>query len=448
LAGSFVIEFLLLLSSLGFLFVYNVDSGLITLAIIPVYVGFIFIARPYITSAQNQVMVGFAESQSNYVDTLSGIEVIKNHGLSDIFNHQNLTIYERFQDKVLKMSKLSLKINLVTGFLGTFYLVIIILNASSRVMNDNFSIGQLVAVFTVASGIIPLTAHLTFMMVSFKEAEIAFNRMFELVHYKGTRKNGLKTIDSFQHLTLERISFRYPGRSLLLHDFSLQVRKGKITALIGESGCGKSTLTGILQGFYSIEEGQIKINNLPLDEVASSHWHKKLGIVPQNIHIFNETLFFNITHMKPSKELLELFDKFLLKYGLNTYFNQFPDHVFTLVGENGLSLSGGQQQMVAFLRALYHEPELLILDEFTSAMDTISERLVYKILNQIKPDMGILLITHRLHSIRYLADEICVIEKGSVQNKGTHDELMQGRNFYSHYWNTMLNPDYASINQH
>src|SRR5690606_13540126 len=84
-AGSFVIEFLLLLSSLGFLFVYNVDSGLITLAIIPVYVVFIFIARPYITSAQNQVMVGFAESQSNYVDTLSGIEVIKNHGLSDIF---------------------------------------------------------------------------------------------------------------------------------------------------------------------------------------------------------------------------------------------------------------------------------------------------------------------------------------------------------------------------
>ncbi|MDA3929914.1 MAG: ABC transporter transmembrane domain-containing protein [Prolixibacteraceae bacterium] len=329
----FVIEFLLLLTSLLFLLIYNVDAGLITLAILPIFIVYMYFQNNKIVKSQQQVMVNFSESQSNYIDTFSGIEVIKNHNLQNVFGNRNLNIYKKFQDSILLLGKISLKINFITGVIGAVYLVLIILNASGKVINEKLSLGQLMAIFTVASGIIPLTSHLTGMLIQFREADVALNRMMELMQYEKKDRKGEVIIECFEELSITDISFRYAGRSLLFKHLSINVRQGEITALLGENGCGKSTLSALIQNFYAPEAGDIKINNNSITEIDMDNLRQHLGVVPQNIHIFNNNIYFNITNEEYSKEGLNRFNGFIKQYKLDFFFEQFPNNIMTLVGE-------------------------------------------------------------------------------------------------------------------
>jgi ATP-binding cassette subfamily B protein len=132
---------------------------------------------------------------------------------------------------------------------------------------------------------------------------------------------------------------------------------------------------------------------------------------------------------------MEYFDSFVNKLNIKWFFDQFPNSTLTLVGENGLSLSGGQQQFIVFLRAIYHNPQLLILDEATSAMDSETEKVVFGILNRLKETAGILFITHRIYVLKQLADQIYIFENKTIKHSGNHKGLMQTTNFYSRFWN-------------
>ena len=148
--------------------------------------------------------------------------------------------------------------------------------------------------------------------------------------------------------------------------------------------------------------------------------------------MFNGNVLDNILLGTPCKaeDLLA----FLNEYGFDTYFNQFPQGLATQLGEKGVNISGGQKQLIAFARALFKKPQLLILDEATSAMDRHTEAFVHRILNQIKRDSLTLFISHRLHSLQHFADRICILENGTVRHSGTHNHLMQTQNFYSDFF--------------
>jgi ATP-binding cassette, subfamily C, bacteriocin exporter len=160
------------------------------------------------------------------------------------------------------------------------------------------------------------------------------------------------------------------------------------------------------------------------------------GIVPQQVHIFNGTVIDNICFGTTEQEIVEAF-QLLEKYGFAPFLDSFPQGVLTIVGEEGVNLSGGQRQLIGLARALVAKPQLLILDEATASLDRHAEKFVLGLLKQLKSEMGIIFITHRLHTLRSICDRIYLLENGVLAQSGTHDQLLQNVNMYSDYWNAL-----------
>jgi ATP-binding cassette subfamily B protein len=237
-----------------------------------------------------------------------------------------------------------------------------------------------------------------------------------------------------EKLILKDINFRFPGQKFLLEKINLTIEKGKVISLVGESGCGKSTLASIAMRFYSPESGNILINDdLDAFKFQVNAWRSKIAIIPQEIHIFNGTILQNLIAEVDKYKISELI-KTISELELATFIDSFPNGLMTLVGEAGINLSGGQKQMLAFIRVLITKPDILIIDEGTSNMDRATEVLIIELINKIKSRMGILMISHKINMIKKLSDLIYVIEARTISAIGSHDDLINGSNIYNKFW--------------
>jgi len=210
----------------------------------------------------------------------------------------------------------------------------------------------------------------------------------------------------------------------------LKLKKNECIAIIGESGCGKSTISQIIQQFYEIEKGNIIINSaIEFKDINVENWRNLIGVIPQEIHLFNGTVLDNILLGEEYNE--EFFKRFIEENQLEGFINSLPQNIATIVGEEGINLSGGQKQMIALMRVLYKKPKLLILDEPSAAMDRNTEKFMIELLIKKKQEMSIILISHRLHSLKDVTDTIYIVENKSIIHKGNHFDLMKTKNFYS-----------------
>ncbi len=258
--------------------------------------------------------------------------------------------------------------------------------------------------------------------------------MYEFASIEKEYEEGL-TISEINSIKIQNLSFRFAGRSELFININLNIEKGKFTAIVGESGSGKSTLGQILQRFYTFENGTIVINNeYPLNEIELKSYRNLIGVIPQEITIFNGNVIDNI--LLGNIDTPENIVQFLTHFGFDVYFNQFPQGLATILGEEGINLSGGQKQIIALARVLYKRPQFLILDEATSAMDRNTENFTMNLFEKIKPHCAIFFISHRLNALRNIADVIYVLENKTISHFGSHNELMQSDNFYSEYWSS------------
>jgi ATP-binding cassette subfamily B protein len=195
----------------------------------------------------------------------------------------------------------------------------------------------------------------------------------------------------------------------------MEVQKNEIICLLGEVGCGKSTLIQLLQKHYNIEEGEILFNSKPMSEYSTPLWREYIGVVSQQTKIFNATIGENICLGNFLEEQQSVID-FCKKFGFYTFFDNLPQGLYTLAREDGINLSGGQQQLIGFARALYRCPSLLLLDEPTSAMDKSTEKFVTNLLQKIKPQVATFLVTHRTELAKY-ANKIYEMQNGTVSLK-------------------------------
>lgn len=290
------------------------------------------------------------------------------------------------------------------------------------------------AILGMCTTLLPSISNLALISIPINEAKIAFDRMYEYTAIESEPDTQVINIEYFESLSLEHLRFRFPGRSSILNDISLKVEKGEIIAIMGENGTGKSTISQILQRHYLYESGKIIVNQkYSISEIGLTRWRKLIGVVPQQIHIFNASVIENIAFADAASKPQEIIN-FLEEHGFGVFMKSLPQSVMTLVGEEGINLSGGQKQMIGLARALYHKPQLLILDESTASMDRDAEQFTLRLLTRLKKNMGVIFITHKLHILKSFCDQIYILENGKIATSGTHDALLLSDNLYSQYW--------------
>lgn len=432
-ASNFIINVLVSIISLGFLFYYSWQIGVIALLSLPIYFGLIYSFNSKIITAQKEMMQGYAHSESHYINSMQGIATIKNENRQSIFQKLNQLIYGYYQDKVFSLGQIHVRLSLFSGIFSVLFLISILAFSSYRVYINKLELGQLMAILGIAGSMLPAVASLALIAIPINEAKVAFNRMYEFASIK-PESTGIEEITSFKQLSLQNVSFRFAGRSQLLKNISFKITKGECVALVGESGSGKSTIAQLVQKFYEVETGKIIVNHQHLlSAISTESWRNIIGVIPQDITIFNGTLVDNIILGK--EDTIENIVTFCKEYGFEQQFIQkLPNGYSTILGENGINLSGGQKQLLALMRTLYQNPQFLILDESTSAMDRNTEQFVLNLLNRLKSNMGILFVTHRLYSLPTVADKIVVVENGQNLKPKFHNELLQTNNFYSQFF--------------
>ncbi|WP_445908815.1 peptidase domain-containing ABC transporter [Yeosuana sp.] len=430
--GNIAINILVTIVSLGFLFYYSWQTGLIASISLPFYFLLIYSFNKRIINAQKEMMQGYAFNESNYITSMQGIATIKNNNRQSIFQKINQLIYGNFQEKVFNLGKINVRLSIFSGVFSVCFLIGILIYTATEVYNETMQLGELMAILGIAGSLLPSVASLALITIPINEAKVAFNRMYEFTSIEEENK-GYIALSKFNTLEIKDLSFRFAGRSQLLKDINIEVNKNECIAIVGESGSGKSTLGQILQKFYAFENGTIIINNQnKLTELNTTSWRNILGVVPQDVTIFGGNVITNILLGQEDKP--ENIVKFCQDYGFETFINSLPQSYATILGEEGINLSGGQKQVIALMRALYKKPKVLLLDEFTSAMDRKTEQFVLDLLNKLKSELTIIFISHRLHSLPKIADRIYVLENGIIADYGSHEKLMKTKNFYSEFW--------------
>jgi ATP-binding cassette subfamily B protein len=432
LASSLVIDVLVAVISIVFLFMYSWQVAVISLVSLPLYFYIIYRSNKKIITAQREVMQGYALNESNYIASMQGIATIKNNNRQDIFGKVNESIFGNFQEKIFILGKINIQLSWQAGLSSVVFLIGILIYTSMAVFNKEMKLGELMAVLGIAGSLLPSIANLALISIPINEAKIAFNRMFEFASIEKEAETGV-AISTLESITINNLSFRFAGRSELLSDINIDIEKGKLTAIVGESGSGKSTLGQVLQRFYHFEKGEIIVNNqYHLSEIELKSYRNLIGVIPQEITIFNGNVIDNILLGEGAD--IENLLQFIKEYGFEIYFNQLPQGLATLLGEEGINLSGGQKQIIALARALYKKPQFLILDEATAAMDRNTEQFTIDLLQKVKKDCAIFFISHRLNMLKNIADTIYILENKTISACGNHKKLMETDNFYSEYW--------------
>jgi subfamily B ATP-binding cassette protein MsbA len=231
-------------------------------------------------------------------------------------------------------------------------------------------------------------------------------------------------------VTLEGVGFRYsPDEPLVLKEITLEIPKGKTTAIVGPSGAGKTTLVNLIARLYDCDTGRIVVDGIDLRDLELASWHARIAVVSQDTFIFNDTVMANLGFAKEDATEQEVYRAARLA-NAHEFIVGLPKGYETVLGDKGVRLSGGEQQRIAIARAVLRDPDLLILDEATSQLDSETERSIQDEIERISRGRTVLTVAHRLSTIRH-ADNIVVLKDGEVVEQGTHKDLVRGR---GHYW--------------
>jgi subfamily B ATP-binding cassette protein MsbA len=246
-----------------------------------------------------------------------------------------------------------------------------------------------------------------------------------------------------REIVYDRVGFRYGAGDPVLTDVSFTIPKGRVVALVGPSGAGKTTLADLLPRFHDPTSGRILLDGVPLTRLRRRSLRSLMGVVSQDTVLLNNTVFANIAYGSPgaTPERVEAAAEAANAAG---FIRQLPQGFDTVLGERGTRLSGGQRQRIAIARALLRDPPILILDEATSALDTESERLVQQAIDRLMRERTVLVIAHRLATVRD-ADEIVVLHEGRLAQRGTHDELYRAGGLYRRLHDLQFREDDAAV---
>ena len=428
-----LIEFILVI---GWLTInYDFIFSLITIIALVFYISYTILVTNWRTHLRKKMNELDSIANSGAIDSLMNYETVK------FFNNEfyELNRYDKnlfkWQEAAIKSQSSLALLNIGQALIIAIAVTLIVWQAIEGVLQNQLTLGDLVL---INAFMLQLYIPLNFLGVLYREIKQSITDMEKLFSLLDKKREiidspNAKSLEiSKGQLIFDSVNFSYDGRRKILDNLNFEVMAGKTTAIVGKSGAGKSTLTKLIYRFYDVNNGSIKIDGQNIIDITQTSLRSEIGIVPQDVVLFNDSLKSNIKYGDISATNEEILEAIKASH-LESLVKALPDGIETVVGERGLKLSGGEKQRVAIARVLLKKPAILIFDEATSALDSVSEKVIKSEIREISKNRTTLIIAHRLSTI-VDADMIYVFDKGQIVDSGRHQDLIKRNGHYLELW--------------
>ena len=430
--SSLVIQTMAVFASLLY---FDFISGVIVFFIVLAFIGFSFIIQRL--QEESNLIANATEDieKGNTADIFTNVESIKYFGKEKLIKEKYYALTEKTKKAFLKnwnyYRYLAAGQTVILG-LGTLLIVYFSL---MNFLNQQITLGTLAFIYTVYLGLIGEMYGFVYGIRGFYVSMADFQDLFEYGKIKKEildKPNAKELKIKEGKIEFRNINFKY-GKRTIFRDFNLKIPKNKKTALVGHSGSGKTTLVKLLYRFYDIDKGEVLIDDINIKDVRQECLREEMSIVPQEAVLFDDTIYNNIAFSAPKAKKEEI-TKAIKFAQLDKIIENFPKKENTIVGERGVRLSGGEKQRVSIARAILAGKKVLVLDEATSSLDSVTESEIQNDLQKLMQGRTTIIIAHRLSTIMN-ADKIIVMKNGKIVQEGAHSELIRKPGEYRHLWN-------------
>ena len=409
----------------------NIPLTLITFAVLPFLVLFIIKKRSAMTMAFRKNRIEIAEVNASLENSIAGIRVSRaftgEREEEKKFaenNQRYVTVRERSYRVMAEFFS-------GTNFLTSLMNVVILAAGGYCVYRGVINVGDMVAYMLFINMFVNPIKKLIQFVEMFQNAITGYVRFQELMNVEPEQdeKGAIELKDVRGEIVFDDVTFHYDENKEVLSHISLTFPQGKMVAIVGPSGSGKTTLCHLIPRFYEISGGSILVDGHDIRDVTRASLRRQIGIVQQDVFLFTGTIFDNIAYGKLGASREEVYEA-AKKANIHDYIMSLPEGYDTFVGERGVKLSGGQKQRISIARVFLKNPPILVLDEATSALDNVTENYIQDSLDELCKNRTTIVVAHRLSTIKN-ADEIIVMDRDGIEERGTHEELLaRGNGIY------------------
>ena len=422
---TIMIDTFMALAGAIILYMQNSKMFGITLIIVVLYIVIVISFNKWYERLNRKQMEDNASLTSYMVESLNGIQTIKAYNAERKANRETEIKFVKLLKSVFNLAWVSNLQGSLKVFVELVGGIVILWVGGVSVINGEMTIGALIVFNSLLAYFLDPVKNLINLQPEMQTAIVAADRLGEILDLEAEKSEleykKMSPSSLAGDIEIKNLDFRYGTRRLVLEDINITIKKGQKVAFVGESGSGKTTLSKLLLNLYASEKGEIIINGNNIRDLQLECLREKIAYIPQETFLFSGTIFENLTLGMDDATLDDIIDASKMAQA-HDFINELPLRYETLLEENGANLSGGQRQRLAIARAMLKKPDILILDEATSNLDSITERALDRTINEFSRDMTTIFIAHRLSTIKN-CDVIFVMEKGKIIESGTHREL-------------------------